>query len=178
VKQVTLVRFACILLAVLGWGSAQALYDDRPADALSLAEGAWHGKLTYRDYSHPDRTETLPTVLYVALGAPGTLVLHYVYDDGPGKTVHSYESMTFDFGKGEVTWVTGSSEKEQFVARIVSNARVGDLQKMVFERMTADGKDRYTFDLAAKAMALQHEEVDTSGAALLRNRHEFTRPGT
>ena len=124
-KQVTLVRFACILLAVLGWGSAEALYDD-----------------------------------------------------GPGKTVHSYESMTFDFGRGEVTWVTGSGKKELFVARIVSNARAGDLQRMVFERTTADSKDRYTFDLAANALALQHEEVDTSGAALLRNRHEFTRPGT
>lgn len=83
-KQVTLARFACILLAVLGWGSAQALYDD-----------------------------------------------------GPGRTVHSYESIAFDFGK-----------------------------------------DRYALDLAANALALQHEEVDTSGAALLRNRHEFTRPGT
>jgi hypothetical protein len=125
VRKATLARFACILLTVLGWGSAQALYDD-----------------------------------------------------GSGKTVHSYESMTFDFGKGEVTGVTGSGKKELFVARIVSNARVGDLQRMVFERMTADGKDRYTFDLAANALALQHEEVDTSGAALLRNRHDFTRPGT
>jgi len=57
VKQVTRVRFACLVLAVLGWGSAQALYDD-----------------------------------------------------SPGKTVHSYGSMTFDFDRAEVTWVTGSGK--------------------------------------------------------------------
>lgn len=56
-KQVTRVRFACLVLAVLGWGSAQALYDD-----------------------------------------------------SPGKTVHSYGSMTFDFDRAEVTWVTGSGK--------------------------------------------------------------------
>jgi hypothetical protein len=69
-----MVRCAFVVCAVLAFGSAQALYDDKPAAVLSVAEGAWQGTLTYRDYSHPDRTETLPTVLFVALGAPGTLV--------------------------------------------------------------------------------------------------------
>jgi hypothetical protein len=178
VKASLTARLVFVLCAVLAFGSAQALYDDKPAAALSVAEGAWQGTLTYRDYSHPDRTETLPTRLFVALGAPGTLVLHYVYDDGPGKTVHSYESMAFDFAKGEVTWISGSDKKEQFTARVVSIARLADVQRLIFERTTESGKDRYTLDLASGAFALQHEELDGSGASMLRNRHEFKRAGT
>ena len=74
---------------------AAALYDPKPVGDLSLLQGEWRGTLTYNDYSRPGKLVTLPTTLFAALASPSDLTLHYVYDDGPGKTVHSYERMTF-----------------------------------------------------------------------------------
>ncbi|MGH8238576.1 MAG: hypothetical protein ACREXP_16350, partial [Steroidobacteraceae bacterium] len=97
-------RSILVAAACLWAGAASALYDPAPDAAFAAVQGAWKGSLTDRDYSKPDRLVTLPTRLFVALGSPNQLVLHFVFDDGPAKTVYSYERMQFDFASNELTW--------------------------------------------------------------------------
>ena len=151
--------------------------DSKPDDTLSVVQGEWRGTLTYRDYGKPDKLVKLPTKLYAALSSPNELVLHYVYDDGPGKTVYSYERMKFDFAKGELTWISGLSKKSESVSRIIANVQVGDLRRLVFERDSEKGKDQFTTELGGKDFSLKKEEIDAKGSVLFRNKYEFRRPG-
>ncbi len=89
--------------AFAAWPVA-AQYPPSPDATLAAVQGAWRGTLTYRDDARPDRNVVLATRLHAALVAPTELALHDVFDDGPGKTVHSYERMAFDFAGGTVTW--------------------------------------------------------------------------
>ena len=86
---------------------ALALYDPKPNAALLPALGAWRGTLVYADYQNPGKFVTLQARLVVSLADPDELSLYYVFDDGPGKTVYSYERMVFDLSKNELTWVCG-----------------------------------------------------------------------
>ncbi len=158
---------------------AHALYDPKPDASLALAQGEWIGSLTYRDYQRPDRTVTLPTRVFAALGAPDTLVLHYVFDDGPGKTVYSYESLRFDFAHDALTWTTGDAERTGTAYRIVSVDRQPALTRVVFEGTGKDGgRVRHTVEFEERRLMLKKEEIDASGNALLRNTFLFRRaPG-
>lgn len=151
--------------------------DPVPNGALANIQGEWRGKLTYKNFSQPDRMVTLPTVLYVAFSGPDEVVLHFKFDDGPGKTVYSYESMRFEFEKKELIWTSGVAKKETTVNRIVSNSKDSDTQRIVFERDTEKGKNRNTLEIAPKTLSLQKVEIDPAGAKVLRNRFEFTRVG-
>ncbi len=177
----TLIRQACwFLTAALCATTAHALYDPPPDAALDAVQGEWQGTLTYRDYRPPGKVVTLPTRLFVALGGPSTLVLHYAFDDGPGKAVYSYEAMTFDFTAQRLTWVSGAaSERSETVARIVSNAQDGPLRRIVFEKpaQADDDTARFTLELGAEGFALSKEELPSAGPVLLRNRFVFKRPG-
>lgn len=177
----TLIRQACWLLAaVLCANNAYALYDPPPDAALDAVQGEWQGTLTHRDYRPSVKMVTLPTRLFVALGGPSTLVLHYAFDDGPGKAVYSYETMTFDFTAQRVTWVSGAaSERSETVARIVSNAQDGLLRRVVFDKPAQAGDDpaRFTLELGAQGFALSKEKLPSAGPVLLRNRFVFKRPG-
>ena len=93
---------------------AFALYDAKPEPTFAAIQGEWRGTLAYRDYNQtsqkaasasanaPEKMVTPNTTLFLALAAPNALTLHYVFDDGPGKTVYSYERMNFDFEKNEL----------------------------------------------------------------------------
>jgi hypothetical protein len=85
-----------LLISLIAGTPALALYDPKPVEPLAQFEGAWIGSLTYKDYQDPTREVTLPTQMFVALAEPGKLALHYVYDDGPKKIVHSYEALSID----------------------------------------------------------------------------------
>jgi hypothetical protein len=71
--------------------ATQALYDPKPLADIVPMQGEWKGALTYNDYSAPGKLLTPPTRLFVALSAPNEVTLHYAFNDGPGKTVYSYE---------------------------------------------------------------------------------------
>ena len=165
-----------IALLCLGPGPAGALYNPAPDSALAAVQGEWRGTLTYRDYSQPDRLVTLPTRLFVALGSPSELVLHFVYDDGPSKTVYSYERMRFDFSSNELTWSSLGEEDSPTRCHIGEQAQ----EKPVGRRMTcehaSEGKvQRYKVVLTPGRLAISKEEVDASGTSLLRNRYELSR---
>ncbi len=78
-----------------------------PLQELNAAmSGAWTGVLEYRDYSEPatsSKRVKLPTWLRIEV-AGGSLQFHYIYDDGPGKTVSSTEVVTVDGARA--TWTT------------------------------------------------------------------------
>lgn len=163
---------ACALLLSV---PAHALYDPAPDAMLVQMQGEWQGSLTYSDYSEAGKLVTLPTRLAVAPAAPDSLTLYYVFDDGPGKTVYSYESMRFDLAGNEVTWRSGIGETSQTQSRIVSNVQDGDVRRLVFERTEESDTLRYTLETGANLLVLQKEEIDAGGMAQFRNRYVFTR---
>ena len=171
-------RITLALLTVLCAGSVFALYDPKPDEALSAVQGAWKGSLTYRDYGKPDRLVTLPTRLFVALSAPNELVFHYVFDDGPSKTVFSYEKMNFDFANNQLSWTSGSSEKSLSIFHITSNTSEGGARRLTFEGRSGATTDRYTLVLSPRELGLAKDEVSATGAPLFRNKYEFSRSGT
>ena len=154
---------------------AFALYDPRPEDALSGVQGEWRGSLTYRDYREPKRMVTLPTRLFVALSAPSELVLHYVFDDGPSKTVFSYERMNFDFAGREVTWFSGQKAS---VCTLTADSTSDRVRALVFERNDGGETKRFTMTLSARALTLSEDEVSSAGIASFQNKYEFSRVGT
>jgi len=170
---------ARLVLALMCWTAAlpaYALYDPKPDASLSVAQGDWAGSLTYRDYQGADRMVTLPTRLFVALGAPDTLVCHYVFDDGPGKTVYSYESVRFDFANHALTWTTGDADRTAKVYRIVSVDRQPSMTRVIFEGPGKDeGRVRFTMEIEAQRLMMRKEEIDAAGASLLRNTFSFQR---
>jgi len=170
-------RAVLAVLTGLASGSARALYDPKPDEGLSAVQGEWVGALTYRDYGAPDRLVTLPARLYVALGAPNELVMHYVFDDGPSKAVFSYERMGFDFAGGQVTWTSGISKPSVSVYGITSDTAVGLGRRLSFERRQNTEIERYGMALSARALALTLEEVHADGQVVFRNKYEFLRAG-
>jgi hypothetical protein len=169
-------RAALLLLALLPAVPALALYDPAPDKALAALQGNWRGTLTYRDYTSPDRMVTLPTRLAVALAAPTDLTLHFVYDDGPGKTVYSYERMQFDFARSELRWTTGSTQPTTRAYRIVSDRSAGDARELVVERPSDSGRDRYVLQLAADRFEAIKTEISAAGDETFRNRYIYSRP--
>ena len=156
---------------------AFALYEPRPEEALSAVQGEWRGSLVYRDYSEPTKMVTLPTRLFVTLSAPSELVLHYVFDDGPSKTVFSYERMSFNFAVRQVAWSSGQDAKVS-VCVITSDSTSNNVRTLVFERNEGGETKRFTMVLSARSLSLSEDEVSSSGAASFRNKYEFSRSGT
>jgi hypothetical protein len=170
-RPAALALLSLMVAALPAW----ALYDPKPDATLAAIEGEWKGSLTYRDYGDPDRIVTLPTELFVTLGSPQELVMHYVYDDGPGKVVHSYEAMRFDFEVGRVTWISGVKERTESTGRVVSDSRDGATRRLVIES-TDDGKvARHTYEFGAGQFGMRKDEIDAEGKSTFRDRYEFTR---
>ena len=68
------------------------------ADLRAALVGNWSGVLEYRDYSEPagsTKRTVLPTWLAITADGPA-LRWHYIYDDGPTKTVEETDTVTFD----------------------------------------------------------------------------------
>jgi len=163
-------------LAVLAVLPAHALYDPKPADPVARLQGEWRGELTYNDYSNPGKLVTLPTRVFAALASPAALTLNYEFDDGPAKTVYSYEQMTFDFTGNRVVWVAGVEKRETSSYRIVSSAVDGARWHIVFESV-ADGSATsvYTLETSDDELSLKNEEVDRAGVKTFRNEYKLRR---
>jgi hypothetical protein len=170
-RPAALALLSLMVAALPAW----ALYDPKPDATLAAIEGEWNGSLTYRDYSDPDRIVTLSTDLFVTLGSPLELVMHYVYDDGPGKVVHSYETMRFDFEGGRVTWISGVKERTESTGRIVSDSRDGTTRRLVIESTDDGNVARHTYEFGAGQFGMRKDEIDAEGKSTFRDRYEFTR---
>jgi hypothetical protein len=152
-----------------------ALYDPKPSGLLVPALGSWSGTLVYADYQNPDKLVTLQTRLVVTLTAPEELSLYYVFDDGPGKTVYSYERMSFDATKNELIWTSGVTKPNTNKFRVVSASAANDGSRFEFERAVESGVDKYTFEVKARSWFLAKQEVRTGKRDLQRSKYEFVR---
>ena len=160
-------------LAALATQPAIALYDPKPNGLLEGAAGAWKGTLTYRDYQNPDKMVVLPTRLAVSMGGPDELTLYYVFDDGPGKIVYSYERMLFNVLKSEFVWASGIAKPTSNTYRLTAATTVDRTSKIAFEKASDSGVDRYAFEISPRAWTLSKVEVKSSGIETLRNKYEL-----
>ena len=170
--------YAMLLYSMLLFAApAQALYDPPPEPAIAAVEGAWAGTLRYRDYQHPDHFETLPTRTTIVLSAPDTLTLHAIYDDGPGKTVHSYEQMTFNIKAHRLQWRYGLKADDTGSYDIVTNTSDTDCHRFTAERKESDSKglSRYTIALCPTQIEFVKFEIDAQGVSLERSRTVLSR---
>jgi hypothetical protein len=168
-------RTALAALAGAAAGPALALYDPPLAQALVWAPGTWAGTLTYRDWSQPDRLVTLRCRMFVAPTAPDAIALYYRFDDGPGKTVHGYDTMAFDFPAATLRWASGTAKPEVQQHQLSSVAAGADESRIGFERAAGAGVDRHTLQISRRGWLLEKTEFPASGAPVFRNRYELVR---
>ncbi len=172
-----LLTFAIALLPM----SSHALYDPPPAAALASVEGAWQGTLQYRDYQPPYKRVTLPVRLFVAASSPRELALHYVFNDGPGKTVHSYDRIALDLDAGTVRF-SGLKPEHTSVVNILSRKSSADMLELVAER-TEESKGepkvvevvRYRIRLGAAAFEVLKTAGPAGAEGEFKNEYVFRR---
>jgi hypothetical protein len=152
-----------------------ALYDPQPSDLLAPSVGAWNGTLTYADYQSPGKLVTLPARLVAALAGPAELSLYFVFDDGPGKTVYSYERMALDPVRRELTWTSGVSNPNTSKYRVISASADHKESRIEFDREVDSGVDAYTLEFTAKTWQLIKREVRAGKEELQRSRYDFVR---
>jgi hypothetical protein len=173
-----MVRRDLILLTALALAApVPTLANAQPVGDLGLLQGEWTGTLTYNDYSRPGRLVTLPTTLFAALASSTELTLHYIYDDGPGKTVHGYERMRWQPDGNAIVWAGGGAKPFERSYTIVSARQERDLRQIVFERTVEAKKDRYTLEIGPASFSLRKEELDGGAAAVFRNEYTLRRAG-
>jgi Peptidase family S41 len=107
-----------------------AVADPAELIAQTLA-GRWTGTLDYRDYGNDQRT-TLPTILE----SSGS-TLNWTFDDGPGKTVLSAETWTFDKSGQSLTIKEGKDAETYRVAEL-RTSEGGNVLTMVLDGQTTE----------------------------------------
>lgn len=90
----------------------------------------------------------------MALSAPAELTPHYVFDDGPNKTVYSYERMTFDFANGVLARTSGYPGARTTRNRITSSPEQKNGHVIAFEREEEGTAMRYVMSLQPGALSL------------------------
>ena len=101
-------RFALILAALSLPGCAVAQASSAMADLSAALRGEWVGVLEYRDYSEPvGSTKRVDLPTWLTITGDRAQSWHYVYDDGPTKTVTEDEAVTFDVEKGTFSEASG-----------------------------------------------------------------------
>lgn len=169
-------RTLVLALAVFAAAPAGALYDSKPNALLKPAIGRWTGTLTYRDYQQPDKMVTLNTTMTATLAGPNQLSLYYVFDDGPGKIVYSYETLQIDSDAKQLVWISGADKPERSTYTITASSLVDGKGTVAFENKSEHGINRYHLELSAAQWLLEKNEVDSTGESRLRNRYQFKRP--
>jgi hypothetical protein len=160
---------ACALVA----RPSSALYDAKPLPLLEPALGTWSGSLTYRDYQKPDKMVTLAATMVVTLSSPDELALYYVFDDGPGKTVYSYERMQLDIAAKQVLWIVGTTKPSRTEYNLISSGLAEGKTALSFEKSSDKGTDKYVLEFTDSRWSLTKYEQPAGGAELLRSSYEF-----
>ncbi|MFC4761876.1 hypothetical protein [Dyella koreensis] len=169
-------RIALLLALLLSAFSVKALYDPAPIYVLRNVQGEWKGTLTYIDYGAPHKEVTLPTRLYVALSAPDEITLSYVHDDGPGKTVYSYERLRFDIDGKAVTWNSKSDgQPDSRQGKIVSIEEKASAIVLLAEFNEGDMLARYRFEFSDSTLSMEKQEIRSGKPPLRRSRYQFLR---
>ena len=167
------------LFVACAWPLAShALYDPAPVAALTAIEGAWQGTLKYRDYQPPFKRVTLQTRLYVAVATPKELTLHYIFDDGPKKTVHSYDRLAIDLDAGTVRF-SGLKAEDLTLATVVGSKTTDGVLEVTAER-SQETKGvmevtRYRLRFGASAIEVLKTAGPKGAESEFRNQYVFKR---
>lgn len=168
-------RTLLLALGSIAASPAKALYDPKPIALLDRAPGRWVGSLTYRDYQKPDKMVTLKTAMIVSLAAPNELILYYVFDDGPGKTVYSYERMSFDLAANRLIWDSGTSKPDHSEYKITATEVLEAKSSLVFEKKSETRNDKCFLEITTSNWSLVKYEISAEGTENLRSKYEFER---
>jgi hypothetical protein len=107
-------RFVVFLLALAVPPSAFA-QASTPADLYGSLRGDWVGVLEYRDYSEPvGSTKRVDLPTWLTISGDVAESWHYVYDDGPTKTVSEDDAVAFDFEKSTLSETSGGKPAQVF----------------------------------------------------------------
>lgn len=161
---------ACFLLP-----PAQAAHPAAPLAEIAVAAGSWQGKLLYNDYASPGNMVTLPTALHVSLSQPDTLVLYFIYDDGPGKIVYGYDQMQFDLKAGLVNWRSGDDGTATQSYQITAVQRQSGGTQFTLSRQADSLQIQYVLTIAASSIVMEKTEIAPASPAVFRHRYEFSR---
>jgi hypothetical protein len=96
--RVLLLAFALVLPTALSGQTPASPSAPVQRSIEQALTGNWVGVLEYRDYSEPPTSTKrvqLPTWLTIAPAATG-LTRHFIYDDGPTKTVEDTDAVSVD----------------------------------------------------------------------------------
>ena len=98
-----------------------------------------------------------------------------MFDDGPGKTVYSYDRWLFDFSKGRMTWVSGDGKGAGTSYRILATSRSEEGDAVVLVD-TAEGKTyRQTLQISPRSLTLEKVEIAEDGREVFRNGYDLSR---
>lgn len=159
-------------LALLAAPPAFALYEPAPLDLFKHLPGTWRGALTYRDWSPPHRLVSLPCTLYAALTSPREASLFFVFQDGPGKVVYSYDRWTVDASGDALAWVSGEDRSSYQLTKMPSD----DTEQSFSLRRNLDGKAYLQrVSVSAGSFRLQKVEVAADGSETFMNGYELSR---
>jgi hypothetical protein len=154
---------------------AFALYDSKPLPEVAALQGQWQGTLTYNDYSSPGKLVTLKTALFAALSKPNEIAWHLVFDDGPNKTIYSYERMQFDFSAATVIWTSGADKPSSETLIITEVKHEGHVSTIQFETCENNETSRYSLISSTTSLQFTKYEIDINGQQVMRNQYQFER---
>jgi len=173
---VLLLVFSCFLPAFMRGADELSL---NPPAIYALWTGEWKGVLEYRDYQPPHGRVRLPTILSVtAANSSPALMLHFVYDDGPNKTVKSASRLTLDPAARTLTWVEdGKPATAEDTFTLAEASASGDRLVFCGEAMDDNkpARVRLTFTTAPGEWRILKETTSDGPTFAFRHEYRFTR---
>jgi len=144
--------------------------------------GDWVGVLEYRDYSEPPTSTKrvdLPTWLSITANG-AALTEHFIYDDGPTKTVESTETVTLDPGAGLYTEASAGKPAKVYKATGYDKLKSGRGELVLTGAGTDNDKPaetRITLTIRRNLLTWTEETrpAGSSEAFAFRHAYRFTR---
>lgn len=153
----------------------KAAHPPAPASDIALAAGSWQGQLVYNDYSSPGKMVTLPTQLHVALSNPNTLVLYFIYDDGPGKIVYGYEQIHIDQTGKRLQWQSSGDNNKTTDYQLTGVSQDAKGSHFTFSRPEQAMTIHYQMTISPTRFSLEKSEVTGTTAPVFRHSYQFDR---
>jgi hypothetical protein len=151
------------------------------AELCAALSGEWTGVLEYRDYSEPASSTQrvqLPAWLTVKPG-PGGLVMHFVYDDGPGKVVDETLTIALDVAASTYTITNDHGRAEVYTVDGFDRLRGGRGDFLLLGPTIDNGRpaeSRISFTVRRNLLSWTEENRPTSAIPFaFRHRYTFTR---
>ena len=160
-----------------------------PADAVAQApsaaqvhaalRGRWVGTLGYKDYRRPDRRVTLPTTIEGTSAPGGGVALHFIYDDGPGKTVVDDDVFMLAADRRTLRW-SGVKDTVPATFRVLSLERTNAQGlRLVVEREGEDDNApatlRETITIRGDTLGILKEVRPAGSPFSFRHQYALTR---